>query len=143
MSLKQSRIFVGIDFSSHNKLNDMLDLFSPRLVFPSGASTPLELDISSKDEKLPLFIIIDGTWSEAKKIIRLSNNINKLPKVSITPDKPSRYRIRRQPARHCLSTIEVAAVLLNTYNMTREAGRLLKSFDAMVQQQIDYETESS
>lgn len=51
-------------------------------------------------------IVIDGTWATARKMMRLSVNINRLPRVCFTPPTPSNFRIRKQPKVECYSTIE-------------------------------------
>jgi len=84
-------------------------------------------------------VVLDGTWWQAKKLFQHNPELAKLPRYSLSPSAPSRYRIRREPALHCVSTIEAigeALSFLEPNGFDREA--LLKPFDAMVEHQLYY-----
>ena len=141
-AIKNSNLIVGINFSNNCYLNRIIENTSPFLVFPHESAIPLEEVASKKSGHLePLFIIIDGTWTEAKKMVVQSENLHCLPKVKLQPSVPSAYQIRRQPAPQCLSTIEVAAALLQSYGLDQEASKVLKPFHNMVKTQLNYETQ--
>jgi DTW domain-containing protein YfiP len=84
-------------------------------------------------------VVLDGTWWQAKKLFQQNPELALLPRYSLTPSAPSRYRIRREPALHCISTIEAigeALSLLEPPGFDREAW--LSPFEAMVNQQLTY-----
>lgn len=82
-------------------------------------------------------IVLDGTWPQAKALYRDSPWLHDLPCVGIVPDRPSNYRIRKEPAEHCLSTIEAIEVALRAIEPeTPRLDRLLDGFDAMIDRQI-------
>lgn len=81
-------------------------------------------------------IVIDGTWSQARKLFRLNPSLAKLPRYAFQPAKPSNYRIRREPADHCVSTIEATVAALDCLEPETDASRVLAAFDAMVDHQI-------
>jgi DTW domain-containing protein len=84
-------------------------------------------------------VVLDGTWWQAKKLFQKNPELAALPRYSLSPSAPSRYRIRREPALHCISTIEAigeALALLEPSGFDREA--LLRPFDAMVEHQLRY-----
>nr|MBA2817276.1 DTW domain-containing protein YfiP [Candidatus Pantoea persica] len=60
----------------------------------------------------PLFIMLDGTWTEARKMFRKNPWLDALPVMSLNVTAPSRYTLREAygEGQHC--TTEVAAVLL-------------------------------
>ncbi len=62
--------------------------------------------------KRPLFVLLDGTWSEACKMLRKSPYLNHLPVLSLQPEQLSRYRLRRSAREHHFCTSEVAALCL-------------------------------
>lgn len=62
--------------------------------------------------KRPLFVLLDGTWSEACKMFRKSPYLNHLPVLSLQPEQRSRYRLRRSSREHHFCTSEVAALCL-------------------------------
>jgi hypothetical protein len=58
-------------------------------------------------------ILLDGSWSEAKSLWWRNPWLLKLRRLVLDPQRPSHYnRIRREPRREALSTIEAAALLL-------------------------------
>ncbi|MGH4123879.1 MAG: tRNA-uridine aminocarboxypropyltransferase [Clostridium sp.] len=62
--------------------------------------------------KIPAFILIDGTWKEAAKILRKSDYLKKLPRISLEPNFKSRYDLRRGAKEGNLCTIEAAIEVL-------------------------------
>ena len=59
-------------------------------------------------------ILLDGSWSEAKSLWWRNPWLLKLRRLVLDPQRPSHYnRIRREPRREALSTIEAAALLLS------------------------------
>lgn len=82
-------------------------------------------------------VVIDGTWSQARKIVRTSPLLAALPRYAFTPSAPSEYRIRKEPSASCVSTIEALAYALGA--LEGDATRfhaLLAPFRAMVDAQI-------
>lgn len=64
-------------------------------------------------DKIPAFIIIDGTWKEARRIFRKSDFLEGLPIVSIERNNASNYDLRRGATEGNLCTIEAAIEILN------------------------------
>lgn len=60
----------------------------------------------------PLFILLDATWPEARKMFRKSPYLNHLPVLSLAPEQVSRYRLRRAQRDDHFCTSEVAALCL-------------------------------
>lgn len=63
-------------------------------------------------DKRPLFILLDGTWTEARKMFGKSPYLNALPVLSLQPDVKSQYRLRRSRRDDHFCTSEVAALCL-------------------------------
>ncbi len=58
-------------------------------------------------------VLLDGSWSEAKALWWRNPWLLKLRRLVLDPQRPSHYnRVRREPRREALSTIEAAALLL-------------------------------
>jgi DTW domain-containing protein len=58
-------------------------------------------------------VLLDGSWSEAKALWWRNPWLLKLQRIVLNPQQPSRFgRIRREPRREALSTLEAAALLL-------------------------------
>ena len=61
----------------------------------------------------PLFILLDGTWSEARKMFRKSPCLDTLPVLSLQPAQLSQYQLRRSRRDDHFCTSEVAALCLD------------------------------
>lgn len=88
--------------------------YQPLVVFPGEYAQPdrvvTELEVTPG--KRPLFILLDATWTEARKMFRKSPYLNHLPVLSLQADVLSRYRLRRSTRSEHLCTAEVAALCL-------------------------------
>ena len=60
----------------------------------------------------PLFILLDGTWAEARKMFSRSPYLDSLPVLSPQPDRKSEYKLRRSRRDDHFCTSEVAAICL-------------------------------
>lgn len=120
VSLMNSQIIVGEDFTVHTELNRILSdtAFYPMLLYPGEKSLNLstaEFPICPS-ERTPLVIIIDATWASARKMLRLSHNLQLLPRISFERAAASRFVIKRQPNIAALSTIEAAYRILEIFD---------------------------
>jgi DTW domain-containing protein YfiP len=98
--------------------------WQPYVVFPGEFAVPERVVTELRSGALgagaddgrqgnrPLFVLLDGTWSEARKIFRKSPYLNRFPVLSLRPDQLSRYRLRRSTHEHHFCTSEVAALCL-------------------------------
>ncbi|MBY0316006.1 MAG: DTW domain-containing protein [Bdellovibrionales bacterium] len=149
LCLKESELIEGQDYTHDKKLNTLLadDRYSPIVLYPGAQS--FDISRASHDEKralfpngkIPMILVIDGTWCTARKMIHQSKNIQSLPRFCFTPDKPSRFRVRKQPREHCYSTIEAIHHTLELLSPalgtpTGQHDALLSVFDVMVEKQI-------
>ncbi|APO53416.1 DTW domain-containing protein YfiP [Bradyrhizobium diazoefficiens] len=63
--------------------------------------------------KLEGVVLLDGTWSQAKALWWRNPWMLKCQRVILNPSRPSRYgRLRKEPRKDGLSTIEAAAAIL-------------------------------
>lgn len=90
------------------------DKYQPFVIFPAEdvEADRVVTQVEPVAGKTPLFIFLDGTWREAKKMIRKSPYLDNLPVLSITAQKLSDYRLRVAPHAHQLGTAEVAIMVL-------------------------------
>ena len=88
--------------------------YQPLVVFPASYADA-DRDVLTRPPltgKPPLFILLDGTWTEARKMFRKSPWLDAFPVMSLNVTTPSRYTLREAHGvgQHC--TAEVAAALL-------------------------------
>jgi len=74
--------------------------------------------------KRPLFVLLDGTWAEARKMFRKSPYLDHLPVLSLQPGTASNYRLRRSSRADHFCTAEVAAQCLALAGETQAADIL-------------------
>jgi DTW domain-containing protein len=79
-------------------------------------------------------VLLDGTWSQAKALWWRNAWMLKCQRVILGPSYPSRYgKLRREPRRDGLSTIEAAAMLLSGLEKRPDiADTLNGSFERML-----------
>ena len=79
-------------------------------------------------------VLLDGTWSQAKALWWRNAWMLKCQRVILGPLRPSRYgKLRREPRRDGLSTIEAAAMLLSSLEKRPDiAATLHASFERML-----------
>ena len=139
-ALPNSRLRVGLDFAEDPVvLAELAEAPATYVLFPGPAALPLE-DLP-RDRAITL-VVFDGTWPQARKLLRLNPQIASLPRVAFSPLKPSAYAIRREPSPFCVSTIEALAEVLTA--LEPEGGqfaRLLDPFHAMVERQQWFQAE--
>ena len=79
-------------------------------------------------------VVLDGTWKEAKTLWWRNPWLLKLRRLVLNPQRQSRYgRIRREPRREALSTLEATALLLSHLDGGPEvAAALLGALDRLL-----------
>jgi DTW domain-containing protein len=146
LSLIDSEIIVGIDFTLNKRLNSLISgvgefaNFFPVVLFPSKdayfTDSPAFRQVVGT--KKLLVILVDATWYLAQKILKLSSNLNPLPKLSFKNEYRSQFFIKLQPHPVCLSTIECSYYLIEELkaacivNPTVDQSGLMKVFHQMV-----------
>ncbi len=150
--LENSFLIRGQDYTNDAEVNELLQDPSRHCVmlYPGKNSANLsEMSFSEKaalvpeGKRLTLFVI-DGTWATAVKTIRQSTNLQKISRVCFSPDKPSNFRVRKQPKSFCYSTIEAIHQTIELVGeslgfdiQSRRHDDLLYVFDKMVERQIE------
>jgi hypothetical protein len=109
-------------------------LWQPYLVFPGEYVEPSRVvtvvaPASVPCGKRPLFVLLDGTWSEARKMFRKSPYLDRLPVLSLHPEQISTYRLRRSTHQHHFCTAEVGALCLTLAGESRAAEILTAWLD--------------
>ncbi|ASM51218.1 yfiP [Pseudoalteromonas espejiana DSM 9414] len=104
--------------------------YQPMVIFPQEdvQEGRAVTEVNIEHGKKPLFIFLDGTWREAKKMIRKSPYLDNLPVLSITADKLSDYRLRVAPHAYQLGTAEVGIMVLALAGEQDAASKLEQHF---------------
>jgi len=78
----------------------------------------------------PLFVLLDATWSEARKMFRRSPYLDPFPVLSLEPDHASQYKLRRSGRDDHFCTSEVAAMCMHLAQES-VAGQTLDAYLAV------------
>ncbi len=108
------------------------------LLYPGDDAT----DVLRDPPKGPItLVVVDGTWWQTRKVVRQNPVLAALPRYAFLPKSPGEYRIRKEPAEGCVSTIEALAYVLGALEGDVQRFRaLLDPFRAMVAMQVDFAT---
>lgn len=105
--------------------------WQPYVVFPGEfvaegrvVTEPQQPAAVTQSVKRPLFILLDATWPEARKMFRKSPYLDHLPVLSLKPEQVSRYKLRRSKREDHFCTAEVAALCLELSGDTLAAQTL-------------------
>jgi DTW domain-containing protein len=146
LCLPNSELHMGLDFSRHEAVKALLD--DPRnfcaLLYPGPQARNLtngELQLADLGGRRLVAFLLDATWSGARKMLRLSPGLQRLPRIMFTPAAPSRYVIKQQPQEGCLSTLEAVHELLTVLQQSSLddyplPGQLLGIFQRMQEFQL-------
>ena len=149
LALKNSELFVGIDFSNHKAVNEIISTYESFVLYPSKDALNISImnpyqdkDIVVKKKKMAIFII-DSTWACSTKMLRESKNLQALNHISFLNTKISEFKIKEQPADYCLSTIESTLCVLELLNKWEienlyqdDLDRFLNPFYKMIEYQL-------
>jgi DTW domain-containing protein YfiP len=135
--LRNSQLWIESDFAHHTRLETLV-ANTPReqlgLLFPGPDAQELR-----PEQPLTHLLIPDGTWSQARALLRDSPILQSLPRYQFTPTSASRYRIRKEPSVECVSTLEAVVRCLEDLGESPTLGvHLLELFDRMVEDQLRF-----
>lgn len=146
LNLANSEIIPGVSFDDNARVRSLIDdpMNYPVLLYPGEGAMSAAGDGfpgSALGARRLVVFLIDATWSCARKIVRKSPSLLRLPLLRIEPRTPSRFTIKRQPAPWCLSTLEATHELLLDLeaagiDVYTDKDRLLDAFNAMQDFQI-------
>lgn len=91
---------------------------------PAQNTQPHDITSCSMPSRRPLFILLDATWPEARKMFRKSPYLDRFPVLSLQPEQVSRYKLRRSRRDDHFCTSEVASLCLEMAGETRAAQTL-------------------
>lgn len=159
LALPNSKLFVGIDFTNHEKINNIIATHKSFVLYPSKDAINLNITnphainphainsqhaISSTHTNMAIFII-DSTWACSIKMLRESKNLKELKHISFNSSKLSQFKIKEQPAKYCLSTIESTLCILELLNRWHvediskdDLEMFLRAFEKMIEFQLPF-----
>jgi DTW domain-containing protein YfiP len=142
LCLPHAELHVGIRWAEHAALAAALaDPARPPILLYPG---PDAKDVLREPPAGPVtLIMVDGTWSQAKSVVRDNPILQALPRYAFAAPEPSQYRIRREPSVEYTSTIEALMHVLGVLEGAPERFRaLLTPLRTMVDNQLACQKEA-
>jgi DTW domain-containing protein YfiP len=154
LCMTNSLFMEGINFSCDARVEAILrdpGKFAV-LLYPGESAINLsQLSLRERIAIVPagrelVVFVPDGSWTTARKMVRASENLKKLPAVSFTPPTTSAYHIRRQPRPNFYCTVEAIHQVIDlfsesagpTISVPRPHDNLLEVFQLAVKRQLSY-----
>ena len=151
LSLKNSILKIGLSWPSLSKIlgrtvdparwailylgsAKVADLAADRDILAIDRKGQPELHQREILEDIEGIVVLDGTWSQAKALWWRNAWMLKCQRVILGPSRPSLYgKMRREPRRDGLSTIEATAMLLGRLERRSDIeAALLGTFERML-----------
>lgn len=145
--LKNSEILVDVGFDENRRFQEILadKTYDTFVLYPGHSTINLSAPeaASALSAKPSQFIVIDGTWPCAKKMMKLTTSLHHVPRVSFSTERISEFKVKHQPLPGCLSTVEsIHQVILDLNRLGKEKTQgaeenLMEVFRHTVNQQIE------
>lgn len=117
-------------------LDDLDDDYENYVLFPSGNAQEINQNFKKNCSKKIRLIIPDGSWSQAKKMIKREHKLSMYPKVKLPTGPISNYRLRKEPTLESVSTFEAIARALGMIESQKTQDELEKIFTIMVERTL-------
>lgn len=148
LCLADSEVHMALECDTHPAVQAILadPANYPVLLYPGEGARNLSrgelATVELAGRRLVVFVL-DATWNCARKMLKLSPRLQRLPRVVFTASAPSRYVIKRQPQEGCLSTLEAVhetllALERSGLDRYERPEQLLAVFERMQQFHIDF-----
>ncbi|QPI64735.1 tRNA-uridine aminocarboxypropyltransferase [Vreelandella venusta] len=136
--LTQTRVFTWYRTAPDEELAALLEdpRYAPFVIFPDDQPDYADrvVDIKAvhavkQQGRIPVFVILDGTWRQARRMFRKSPYLDALPVLPLRTERETRYRLRKPASKAHLCTAEVAIELLRQSGDENAADVLDDYFD--------------
>jgi DTW domain-containing protein YfiP len=132
LCLPGARLHVGVRWDDSAPLREALadPARPPILLYPGPGARDILADPPAGPVTL---VVVDGTWSQAKNVVRDNPVLRTLPRYDFVAPEPTRYRIRKEPRPDYVSTIEALMHVLGVLEGDPQRFRaLLDPMTAMI-----------
>ena len=140
--LVNSEIITGIDFTHNKRVNELISKTDAFILYPGDNSKNLDYEKLELRHSEQTIFIIDATWPCAKKMLKLSENLKLVPRISFDVQTKSQYKIKKQPKDLCLSTIESVHLLINKLAHLKFESKIDDSFLRSFHEMNNYQLKS-
>ena len=136
LSLARCRVVVGAVFEPAALLALLDgDVSGSALLYPAATAQVSDVPSSRALAARPVrLVVLDGTWRKSAGLLRANALLQSLPRWTVEPDAPARYRaLRKAPRTSQLSTLEATCAALSAIEAApARYTPLLDAFDRFV-----------
>ena len=146
VSLVDSEILVGLDFSKNERLHELLsdERYFPVLLYPGKDANTVRTEgfADLVGDKTLLVLVIDATWFCSRKVIEHSAFLLDLPRLSFAGSYRSEFTFKREPSPDYISTIESCYYLIKELKSVHLANEnvnpepLMTAFRKLIRDQL-------
>lgn len=135
-TLPETRVFPWFRMQPPEELLALLadPTYQPFIIFPDDQPDYLHRVVEfeparqGQESRRPAFILLDGTWRQARRMFRKSPWLDHLPVLPLRTSQKTDYRLRKPASEQHLCTAEVGIELLKLAGDTHAAGVLQQYF---------------
>ncbi len=135
LALVNAELHRGVTFAGNPRVLELASSPGAAVLYPGEGAAPAT---SLAGRPPPVLVVLDGTWGQSEKMMDANPFLATLPRVRVDPPQPSGYRdLRKEPAPHCLSTLEAVAYALG--DLESDVARfepMRRAFRLMVEKQL-------
>lgn len=143
--LKNVEVKIGLSWRSHKELlGETAQASEWGVLYLGGKSNVFKNEVNFVNKKMQILheqpylqglVVLDGTWSQAKALWWRNAWLLKLRRIVLNPKEVSLYgKLRKEPRRECLSTLESIALVLSYIEKDPSIAEKLKSsFQSMLE----------
>jgi DTW domain-containing protein YfiP len=136
LALAGSELHRGVSFETHPRVGALTADTSGAVAVLYPGETACEPESLASGVPRTL-LVLDGTWHQVRTMWQRNPALHRLPRIGFVPAAPGNYRIRREPAPHCLATVEAVVEVLGRLEGEPHKFRpMLRAFGQMVDTQI-------
>ncbi len=136
LALENAELHQGVELDALPRVQAVCAEPGAALLYPGAGAAPAATRAGSPPSFL---VVVDGTWTQADRMVGRSRLLSALPRLSVVPDGGEGYGdLRREPEAHCLSTLEAIALALGA--LERDPGRfepMRRAFRRVVAHQLE------
>ena len=98
------------------------------IVFPENVDHHPSAEVLPEDGKTNTFILLDGTWKQARRMLTLSRWLDGIPTLAFPESLLRGYAVRKSEHLHQVSTAEAGGLCLQLANEPLQANKLFDYF---------------
>ncbi len=135
IALVNAELHRGFRFAGNERVEALLGEPGTALLYPGPDAVPAGERAGDPPAHL---VVVDGTWLQAEKMLAANPALAALPRLAVVGGDVSGYgALRREPAPHCLSTVDAVSLALGA--LERDPARfepMRRAFRLLVERQL-------